>query len=192
MILVAAAITILLNFNLRNNNSYNDFLVTASKFQKEYNLTGYIQISPDGLTNNVAAFPSNLLLEKRTNDGIDNNPMKASKFETYYLKEDQSILCTISIVYYKSAQKGIIYKTITSPADNTYVADSYRELNRPYLVDQFVGCGNYSINMKVFLLNSDSSISESDNIMNLLTENMLIYRELEKFVLKMEENKLIN
>lgn len=180
-IISVAAFQIIKNSN--NKGSYDNFMAVAADYQNSFNLTNYNKISPeDGLTNNIKAFPADLLLEKRLNDGVNGDTTKPSKYEFYFRKDDQSTLSVITLVFFKNNSSGIIYETIISPDDNQYIDGAYKEIDRPYIVDKLVGCNNYSINMKTILLKPKSDISKSENIINLLNEDENIYREVEKFV----------
>ena len=135
------------------------------------------------MTAHIRGFAPGLLLEKRWNDGVDGNTSKASKYEFYFLDQEESILHIITFIYFQSAQKGIIYETITSPANNAYLDRKYTSLDRPYIIDKFVGCSQYSIELKTILLKPDSTISKSQNILNLLNKDTLFYKNLEKFII---------
>lgn len=168
-----------------DKDDYKKFTENAKKFISSYKPNKYTCLTPKDTLNNIQyiIFPEDLKLEKRSNDGVDGDPATPSKFDFYYLKEDKSILIKVRLIYAKTNQVGIISSSIISPDDNDSIDPQFKEIDRPYIVNELIGTReHFLMSIESVLLESDGKESKSKKITKLIQESTEFYRQVENFI----------
>ena len=168
-----------------NAFSYTDYDKIVQKYTAGLRPEGYTCINDSVPANEIMAFPSNIKLESRKTDTVNDDQSKPSKYEYYYLSKDEAVLVKVTVTYAQMEQKGIISDLVTSPAENFTVQEKYTNTNRPFVEEMLLSRGNYLVSIQ-YLLTDPAKIQKSDKDKSLFLSDTVVdfYHKFEDFILK--------
>lgn len=170
---------------LKTSFSYADYEKTVQKYADSLRPEGYTCTNDFFPTKQITAFPSNIKLENRKIDAVNEDQSKPSKYEFYYLSKDEAVLVKVTVIYAQMEQKGIISDLVTSPNDNSLMKEEYKNTNRPFVEEMLLSRGNYLVSIQ-YLLTDPAKMqkSEEDKRHFLATAVVDFYPKLEDFIIK--------
>ena len=165
--------------------SYTDYDKIVQKYADGLRPEGYTCLNDPAPTYQIKAFPSNIKLESRKTDTVNDDQSKPSKYEYYYLSKDEAVLVKVTVTYAQMEQKGIISDLVTSPVDDSSMQEKYTNISRPFVEEMLLSRGNYLVSIQ-YLLTDPAKMQKSDKDKRLFLSKTVIdfYPKLENFILK--------
>lgn len=144
-----------------NNIDYNTFVKNANQvFSKELPNNYSIVSDNKMLNNDYTGFWGEQRLDSRSNDSINGEMKKPSRYQFYFINEEKTILVQLNLIYEPSYTKTkIIAATGHTPDDVSYFDRSYSSITDIYTIGYLIAFNGGIARVDLMLIN-DTKIND--------------------------------